>query len=800
MASKILAFAKNKIIIIALLFFGLTNLSFAITAKIKASDNKVYQVEFDTNNAEVFNIRQNDSAIVPSEEIAAELFSHKKILVTALQNKFINKHKKEIQDSKEILAAIKTKNAIETMLGVGTQSAISLLAIGLGSALSSTGIGVPIIAYGVVEAGDAVMTTTEAFRDSGNIRNMRAVSRGIVYISDAFLESTNTNKDKIIESINTKNVIDHESIRNIQETYKLSEAYGKLFLDFYKKYAKDSMEKDPFTTNLIPGGSIIDSLSNSEDREELAETIKNLGGEIAKKAIDEVSTELENIYGKEGVNKNLSILKENDFFKKQELLVQKESAPKDPAPKDPKIIIDWGDYNNPISNSDKYANDNSNKQLCGNNCYFYDGPYDNKKQQTIAQLPPTYQFSPRAPLFVSKFRQTPIYTFPNTHKTDEIALIKAIYGDNYVIADWNDLSAPYNANPAEFARQWKFGYGMDDGIRATPFERHHTGNANNARGSLGISVNGVYTGSDILNYFDKKSPGYDYAVLASLGENDFVLGGGTPYNNGLLVKKIDTNISDFKFDISKGPTTKKLWYGNLVYWDDANVNQKNLKLEIDPVQKKISTLQIDGTDRNLPNFSLSTHYKSHNSYYFGKDYMGVRYGYQDNNLHGWVVTTPDRDLATYDYTSWGEWQENLSKNTNNVTKSGAHWIAGRLTPANEIPTNSVANYNGKVLGLVDNGSVQSVKGVANLTANFSDRTLNGSFNNMKTANGNAWKTLSVNAGWSAGVNSISGSLSGDGASGSVKGNFFGSNAKELGGSWQTTAGSEKAAGIFHAKQ
>lgn len=171
----------------------------------------------------------------------------------------------------------------------------------------------------------------------------------------------------------------------------------------------------------------------------------------------------------------------------------------------------------------------------------------------------------------------------------------------------------------------------------------------------------------------------------------------------------------------------------------------------------------------------------------------------------WIASAADPDLLDYDYLTWGTWQREVpdagATGSSPATNLAAQWIAGRLTPAGEVPTTGTGTYGGAVSGLVGNGgAVTGVRGDLNLTANFGSRTMTGGFANMRRDDGAAWKDMSVSAGWGAGTNAIAGTLSGTGISGSVNGNFFGPNAREVGGSWQASGSGDTAAGIFRGKQ
>jgi len=417
------------------------------------------------------------------------------------------------------------------------------------------------------------------------------------------------------------------------------------------------------------------------------------------------------------------------------------------------------------------------------------------------------------PLFMNQFRQLPLYT--NSERVDPDALIAAILGGDYTIADWNDVKVAYNSNPAEFTRQYTTGAGTEK-VVDPPYDPEVSGNTH-TRGGPNVTWNGSYSAGRInysgtyfdrqysIDYHDGQTPG-SYLVHDQVGGNEYVIGSWVS-NKAYLAKKTGSD-ADYAFDKSAGPASQETWSGHSVTWDGATITQDTFEVEINPIAKRIESVKNNGVTKTIyRQGSWAT--DEHASYYYGKNYMGVAWGdvsnYSDpNEEFGWAVTTPSDDLGNYDYTSWGKWQENTAYNpTTGVltnTKTGAHWIAGKLTPGNEIPTSATATYNGRIVGMVEDSSgTKDIRGAAALQANFGTRTLTGQFKDM-TANGVAWKTLNVNASWNAGVNSISGTLSGGGATGTVNGNFFGPQGAEMGGTWQTTAGAEKAAGIYRAKK
>jgi hypothetical protein len=168
----------------------------------------------------------------------------------------------------------------------------------------------------------------------------------------------------------------------------------------------------------------------------------------------------------------------------------------------------------------------------------------------------------------------------------------------------------------------------------------------------------------------------------------------------------------------------------------------------------------------------------------------------DDSSYIMTATTPDDE---YDYLSWGEC--GTIENQTLIQKS-TPWIAGRLTPSENIPTSGSATYNGKINGImVDsaNNTYENLKGEIDMTVDFSSNTIAGNMDINKADNSD-WKNPTINANWTD--NTINGGLSVSGGSGSgkIRGSFYGHNAEELGGSWDFKEGDEQAVGIFRAKK
>jgi len=166
------------------------------------------------------------------------------------------------------------------------------------------------------------------------------------------------------------------------------------------------------------------------------------------------------------------------------------------------------------------------------------------------------------------------------------------------------------------------------------------------------------------------------------------------------------------------------------------------------------------------------------------------------------IATTMNGVEEYNYLSWGSWSVDAGTSPEKSIFAHSPWIAGRLTPGNQVPTTGTATYNGSAWGQLNDGtSFTSVAGNAALAADYGTRTLTGSFSNMKRADGSAWTDVGVNASWGSANSQIAGTTSAPGGlTGTVNGAFFGPAAQEVGGNWTLQGGATQAAGVFTGKK
>ncbi|MGE4398240.1 MAG: FecR domain-containing protein [Campylobacterales bacterium] len=189
------------------------------------------------------------------------------------------------------------------------------------------------------------------------------------------------------------------------------------------------------------------------------------------------------------------------------------------------------------------------------------------------------------------------------------------------------------------------------------------------------------------------------------------------------------------------------------------------------------------------------------------------FGFGSTNGSSAFVTTDD--VAT-DYASWGYWYKIASPDFIDF----GFWVGGASTLESELnnlaTANSIATYNGKVMGgVASNGSgfdlINTATSSVNLTVEFGNNyPLSGNIA-FSTASGQSWN-LSVdqststkdfaNAAFGASFNTgMSTSTAGTVSGGSLSGNFYGPNAATIGGGFNAaTSNGYNASGVFKANK
>jgi hypothetical protein len=169
------------------------------------------------------------------------------------------------------------------------------------------------------------------------------------------------------------------------------------------------------------------------------------------------------------------------------------------------------------------------------------------------------------------------------------------------------------------------------------------------------------------------------------------------------------------------------------------------------------------------------------------------------------------DVDGYKYTAWGDWSLSglvADIGGQDYAVDYGHYVMGNTTI--DMPSFGNATYNGKLIGgtvgISNNGVVEknSIGGTIEIGVNFNNSSLSAVLNSTK--NNSNWavarfSNISVQEGgnFHTGFN---GTVDGGGVS-RIDGKFFGTNAQEVGGSFQiskTGSDADNATGVFRAKQ
>lgn len=167
--------------------------------------------------------------------------------------------------------------------------------------------------------------------------------------------------------------------------------------------------------------------------------------------------------------------------------------------------------------------------------------------------------------------------------------------------------------------------------------------------------------------------------------------------------------------------------------------------------------------------------------------------------------------------TFGTWSVNDS---NNNTVGAGFFSNGSVTPTTSMPTTGTASYTGSAVGAVDltsTGAVYTFGGTASLNANFGSNSITGGITgNQAYSTGNSSGNPTA-AGTINDINLTGGTISGNafsgtatasstagtagniaGSSGTFRGNFYGSSAQEVGGTFNMTGTNAIVGGSFGA--
>ncbi len=191
-----------------------------------------------------------------------------------------------------------------------------------------------------------------------------------------------------------------------------------------------------------------------------------------------------------------------------------------------------------------------------------------------------------------------------------------------------------------------------------------------------------------------------------------------------------------------------------------------------------------------------------------------------NGTYAYLSTITTAGGTNYlDYAVLGAWNLNDTADQN-YTNTG-FFVFGYQTPAAGMPTTGTATYSGtgNVYGEViapsagGGATAATLTGDGSLTANFGTGAITGTLSNI-TANYNgantAWNSVTITGAINAGASTFNGATStpsapattyslGAGATGTIRGGFYGPTAQQVAAVWTLSDGTKSALGVFGAK-
>jgi hypothetical protein len=166
----------------------------------------------------------------------------------------------------------------------------------------------------------------------------------------------------------------------------------------------------------------------------------------------------------------------------------------------------------------------------------------------------------------------------------------------------------------------------------------------------------------------------------------------------------------------------------------------------------------------------------------------------------------DPSQSSYNYMTYGAWITGLTTGSGYV----ASYMAGAPTAGGSVPTSGTATYKGTAIGVYTygQGSVDLVTSVANISANFTNRSLSLSLSDTRGNSSHNELTISGTLTYSSGSGNFSGGVvsttSNTTISGTAQGSFFGPAAQEVAGTFlltgSTSSGRQQFTGSFGGKQ
>ncbi|WP_432474561.1 transferrin-binding protein-like solute binding protein [Amphritea sp. HPY] len=175
-----------------------------------------------------------------------------------------------------------------------------------------------------------------------------------------------------------------------------------------------------------------------------------------------------------------------------------------------------------------------------------------------------------------------------------------------------------------------------------------------------------------------------------------------------------------------------------------------------------------------------------------------------------VIANPDDTSLSWNYQTFGVWQDISVSDTTITTQRGVVSV-GRASPAFGIPTEDGATYEGLASGFYTDadGKLLLFDSALTAEANFAARSISFTTSGTTAINDNPVGitsrddlNLTGNLFYNAGSNQFTGTLTNNGSlSGTATGRFYGSNAEEIGGTFDLNgSGLESMLGGFGAKE
>ncbi|GGK56314.1 transferrin-binding protein-like solute binding protein [Amphritea balenae] len=226
--------------------------------------------------------------------------------------------------------------------------------------------------------------------------------------------------------------------------------------------------------------------------------------------------------------------------------------------------------------------------------------------------------------------------------------------------------------------------------------------------------------------------------------------------------------------------------------------------------KDLNTLTVESASANLSwtESSGDTFLNSGVGLFISSDAFFIS---NPDSSQTFVLADPADPSLNWNYQTFGVWQDTSVSGTTITNHRGVASL-GRVSPVSGIPTSGSATYTGLASGFFSdiNGNPHLFDSTLSAQASFSARSISFTTSATTTINENTLNitsepglNLSGNLFYNSGSNQFSGSLSTANGylDGTATGRFYGSNAEEIGGTFDLRgSASESMLGGFGAKR